>query len=274
MTGTEAISNGIPAFKPPEPRNAAQTLVTMAVILGDDVPGPVVPDRRRRQIIPTRRARRSSRCWRTRSSATAPLYYVVQVSAVLILVLAANTAYADFPRLASLLARDNYAPQTARLSRRAAGVLERHRHAGRPQRAADRACSAGRPGRCCRCTRWACSPPSRCRSRAWSCTGGASAAARWRLKAVDQRHRRHGHRPGGADRGRHQLHGPRPADRAGPADRLGLVAGAGDRAAFIWLFLTINRHYAEAERTRRCRRRRTTTTTAAARTWSWCRSRA
>src|SRR5205814_8733000 len=39
-----------------------------------------------------------------------PLYYLVQASAVLILVLAANTAYADFPRLASLLARDRYAP--------------------------------------------------------------------------------------------------------------------------------------------------------------------
>src|SRR5262249_8396341 len=39
-----------------------------------------------------------------------PLYFVVQASAVLILVLAANTAYADFPRLASLLARDRYLP--------------------------------------------------------------------------------------------------------------------------------------------------------------------
>ena len=40
-----------------------------------------------------------------------PLYYILQFSAVLILVLAANTAYADFPRLASLLARDDYAPK-------------------------------------------------------------------------------------------------------------------------------------------------------------------
>ena len=58
-----------------------------------------------------------------------PLYYVVQGSAVLILVLAANTAYADFPRLASLLAQDDYAPAPARVSRRPAGVLERHRPA-------------------------------------------------------------------------------------------------------------------------------------------------
>jgi hypothetical protein len=109
MTGTEAISNGIPAFKPPESRNAARTIVTMATILATIFLGMswlIVGA----QIIP--------RDEETVISLLAhavfgegPLYYLLQASAVLILVLAANTAFADFPRLASLLARDDYAPK-------------------------------------------------------------------------------------------------------------------------------------------------------------------
>lgn len=108
MTVTEAISNGIPAFKPPEPRNAATTLVAMAVILGTMFIGlsvlivgsGVIPSHADSVISQLARA----------VFGEGPLYFLVQASAVLILVLAANTAYADFPRLASLLARDNYAP--------------------------------------------------------------------------------------------------------------------------------------------------------------------
>ncbi len=108
MTGTEAISNGIPAFQPPEPRNAARTILMMAMILGTMFLGlavlivgsGVIPSDQDTVISQLARAIFGS----------GPLYYLVQGSAVLILVLAANTAYADFPRLASLLARDNYAP--------------------------------------------------------------------------------------------------------------------------------------------------------------------
>ena len=108
MTGTEAISNGIPAFKPPESRNAAGTIVAMAVILATMflglavliVGGQVVPTEDQTVLSLLARA----------VFGGGPLYYVVQASAVLILVLAANTAYADFPRLGSLLARDDYAP--------------------------------------------------------------------------------------------------------------------------------------------------------------------
>src|SRR2546423_971856 len=109
MTGTEAISNGIPAFKPPESKNAAQTIVTMAVILALMflglsyliVAGPVVPHEPETVISIVGHA----------VFGWSPLYYVLQYSTILILVLAANTAYADFPRLASLLARDEYAPK-------------------------------------------------------------------------------------------------------------------------------------------------------------------
>jgi amino acid transporter len=108
MTGTEAISNGIPAFKPPESRNAAHTIVTMASILAVMflglsfliVGGQIIPRREETVISLLAHA----------VFGEGPLYYIVQGSAVLILVLAANTAFADFPRLASLLARDRYAP--------------------------------------------------------------------------------------------------------------------------------------------------------------------
>jgi len=108
MTGTEAISNGIPAFKPPEPKNAAHTLVTMAVILGVMFLGLsvlIVGS----GVVPTEEQTVVS-LLALGVFGEGPLYYVVQGSAVLILVLAANTAYADFPRLASLLAQDDYAP--------------------------------------------------------------------------------------------------------------------------------------------------------------------
>jgi amino acid transporter len=108
MTGTEAISNGIPAFKPPESRNAAQTIIVMACILGVMFLGlsvlivgtGVIPSHDDTVISQLSRA----------VFGPGIGYYIVQGSAVLILVLAANTAYADFPRLASLLARDDYAP--------------------------------------------------------------------------------------------------------------------------------------------------------------------
>lgn len=108
MTGTEAISNGVPAFQKPESKNAAQTLVAMATILGTMflglsfliVQSGVVPAANETIISQIARG----------VFGHSVLYYVVQASTTLILILAANTAFADFPRLASLLARDNYAP--------------------------------------------------------------------------------------------------------------------------------------------------------------------
>ena len=108
MTGTEAISNGIPAFQPPEPRNAARTLVAMGVILAVMFLGIVVLAVGT-GAIPSHDQTLISLLARGVFGDTI-LYFVIQGTAVLILVLAANTAYADFPRLASLLARDDYAP--------------------------------------------------------------------------------------------------------------------------------------------------------------------
>ena len=111
MTGVEAISNGVPAFKPPEAKNAAATLLIMAVLVRHDVPR----HHAARARLPRRaRAsrRRSSRSSRAASSAAGAFRTTrCRPATMLILVLAANTAYADFPRLASILARDRYLPR-------------------------------------------------------------------------------------------------------------------------------------------------------------------
>jgi len=109
MTGIEAISNGIPAFRPPESRNAAITLGWMAVILATMFVGlTVLADRL--GIVPVETETVVSQIAR-RLHGTGVFYYMIQAATALILVLAANTSFADFPRLSSLLARDRYVPR-------------------------------------------------------------------------------------------------------------------------------------------------------------------
>ncbi|MGH8058241.1 MAG: APC family permease, partial [Candidatus Entotheonellia bacterium] len=109
LTGVEAISNGVQAFKPPEARNASLTLVWMAVILGSFFIGitflanhfGVTP--KEAETVVSQLARRVF--------GEGVFYYLVQAATAAILILAANTSYADFPRLASLLARDGFLPR-------------------------------------------------------------------------------------------------------------------------------------------------------------------
>jgi amino acid transporter len=111
LTGVEAISNGVQAFEPPESRNASQTLVAMAVLLGVMFLGTsslaylfgVHPHADETVISQfARHIFTGGMGW---------FYYVVQAATAAILVLAANTAFADFPRLSSLLARDRFLPR-------------------------------------------------------------------------------------------------------------------------------------------------------------------
>ena len=96
LTGVEAISNGVPAFKPPEARNASITMGWMAGILGRPFSGS--PCSRWRSRDPHRRRNRGL-ADRPRPLGTGLFYYLVQTSTMLILILAANTSFADFPRL-------------------------------------------------------------------------------------------------------------------------------------------------------------------------------
>jgi amino acid transporter len=109
MTGVEAISNGIPAFKPPESRNAGVTLIWMAVILGTFFLG-VTFLARAFGIVPNENETVISQIAR-HIFGTGAMYFTVQAATALILILAANTSFADFPRLSSILARDGFLPR-------------------------------------------------------------------------------------------------------------------------------------------------------------------
>ena len=112
LTGTEAVSNGVPAFKPPEPRNARTVLILMGVFFGTIFLGisflaaqlGIVPD-------PTEQETVISQLAGTLVGGGTPYHYLIQISTALLLVLAANTAFADFPRLASILGKDRFLPR-------------------------------------------------------------------------------------------------------------------------------------------------------------------
>jgi amino acid transporter len=109
LTGIEAMSNGVPAFQAPEAKNAGRTLVIMALLMGSlflgsigltqyfaVVPGP-------QETILSALARRIV--------GSGPAYYLVQISTLLVLMVAANTSFSGFPRLVSILSKDGYLPR-------------------------------------------------------------------------------------------------------------------------------------------------------------------
>ena len=109
LTGVEAISNGVTVFKPPEVRHARQTMVVMAVLMAVLLLG---------SIGLTQYFAITTGSEETILSALARhifgdgfLYIFVQVTTLLILVVAANTSFVDFPRVTSLIARDGFLPR-------------------------------------------------------------------------------------------------------------------------------------------------------------------
>jgi amino acid transporter len=110
MTGTEAVANGVPAFKPPEWRNAQATMAAVAVLLAVMYFGisylalvsGATPAASGESVL--------SQIGRS-TFGLGPIYYVLQFSTMGILILAANTSFADFPRLSSILARDGFFPR-------------------------------------------------------------------------------------------------------------------------------------------------------------------
>jgi len=118
MTGTEAISNGVPAFELPKSNNAALTLMTMGLILGTIFIGiswlamqfHVVYWENGGNTAPSV-IDQISGCIFGKTGTWSLAYLITQIFTALILVLAANTSFADFPRLSSLLARDGFMPK-------------------------------------------------------------------------------------------------------------------------------------------------------------------
>jgi amino acid transporter len=109
LTGIEAISNGIPIFKEPSQRNAKITMMWMSGILGVLFLG-ITFLAHVFGIVPKEGETAVSLLSHT-IFGDGFFYYVVQASTALILILAANTSYADFPRLSSLLAKDRFLPR-------------------------------------------------------------------------------------------------------------------------------------------------------------------
>ena len=109
LTGVEAISNGIPAFKKPETRNAAITLTWVASLLGAMFIG-VSFLARQYGIVPRDSESVVSQVAAQVFGGRGIPYYLIQAATILILLLATNTSFADFPRLGSILARDGFLP--------------------------------------------------------------------------------------------------------------------------------------------------------------------
>ncbi len=114
LTGVEAIANGVPAFKPPEAKNAGNTLLAMALLLGVIFIGVTIMARAY-DIVPSRELSGGptiiAMVAQTVFGDSNPLYYLFQVGTALILFLAANTSFNAFPRLGAILAEDGYFPR-------------------------------------------------------------------------------------------------------------------------------------------------------------------
>jgi amino acid transporter len=111
LTGVEAVSDGVPAFKPPEWKNARTTLTWAAIVFATLFLGiaylvtatGIVPDPTHQQTVLSLLVRHLT--------GDGAVLVLAQVATALILVLAANTSFADFPRLSSFLARDDFLPR-------------------------------------------------------------------------------------------------------------------------------------------------------------------
>jgi len=109
LTGTEAVSNGIPAFRPPEPRNAGTVMIWMATILASTSLG-ITYLAHAYNVVPQETETVASILARNIFGQNL-LYYNIQFATMLILLVAANTSFADFPRLSSIMARDGFMPR-------------------------------------------------------------------------------------------------------------------------------------------------------------------
>ncbi len=110
LTGVEAISNGIPAFKDPKSKNAGQTLIVMSIVLGTLMLG-ISFLAAQIQAVPAETETVISQLARTVFNGRGLMYMATLLGTTIILVLAANTSFADFPRLSAIAAADGFLPR-------------------------------------------------------------------------------------------------------------------------------------------------------------------
>src|SRR5690606_1034109 len=109
LTGIEAISNGVPALRPPEAKNAGRTLMVMALLMAVLFVGSIGLTQGLALVAGPQETILSARARRLLGSG--PAYMLIQASTMLILAVAANTSFAGFPRLVALLAQDGFLPR-------------------------------------------------------------------------------------------------------------------------------------------------------------------
>ena len=109
MTGIEAISNGVPSFRPPETKNAGQTLIAMALIMGTLFLGSIGLIQYLAVVAGPQETILSALARRLLGSGVA--YLVIQISTMVLLAVGANTSFAGLPRLMSVMANDGYLPK-------------------------------------------------------------------------------------------------------------------------------------------------------------------
>jgi amino acid transporter len=109
LTGIEAISNGVPAFRPPQPRNAGRTLLVMAFLMGTLFLGSLGLTQFLGVIAGPQETILSALARRLFDNS--PLYFFVQFTTLAILAVAANTSFAGFPSLTAIMAQDGFLPR-------------------------------------------------------------------------------------------------------------------------------------------------------------------
>ncbi len=112
LTGVEAISNAVPIFQEPTVRNAQKTMAAMAVLMGILFLGTIGLTQYLAVVAGAEETILSALARRLFGSG--PVYYLVQAATLLVLIVAANTSFTDFPRVVSLLARDAFLPRQLR----------------------------------------------------------------------------------------------------------------------------------------------------------------
>lgn len=111
LSGVEAVSNGVPAFKKPEARNASTTLVWMGTILGTCFFGVTILASHLRPYRGENDGNGLGLMAEYLYGGKGVMFWLTMIATFFILILAANTAYADFPRLASIIAKDGFIPR-------------------------------------------------------------------------------------------------------------------------------------------------------------------
>ena len=111
LSGVEAVSNGVPAFEKPEGKNASKTLMWMGAILGSCFLGVSIIAAHLKPFRAESDGNGLGLIAQHLYNGKGLMFWLTMIATFLILILAANTAYADFPRLASFVARDRYLPR-------------------------------------------------------------------------------------------------------------------------------------------------------------------